>query len=189
MKLMLIIGSRNPEGQTASAARALAGGAAEAGAEVEYAFLPALKLERCRQCEENGWGICRSEGRCIIQDDFAGLVARLRAADAAVFATPVYFGDLSESLRALLDRLRRTARHEAGRAGIQGKTAVGVCVAGGGGGGAPSCAQSLEKVLATTGFDIVDVVPVRRQNLPMKLGVLQATGRWLAQGASPKDAP
>jgi multimeric flavodoxin WrbA len=98
-----------------------------------------------------------------------------------VFATPVYFSDLSESLRAFLDRLRRTCIHqEAGRRGLAGKPAVGICVAGGGGGGAPACAVSLEKVLATCRFDVVDMVPARRQNLDMKLGVLRATGQWLA---------
>jgi len=97
-----------------------------------------------------------------------------------VFATPVYFGDLSESMRALLDRLRRTCMNEAGKDGISGKLAVGICVAGGGGGGAPSCIVSLEKVLRTCGFDVVDLIPVRRQNLDMKLDVLRITGEWLA---------
>ena len=40
--------------------------------------------------------------------------------------------------------------------------------------------MSLEKVLATCGFDVADVIPVRRQNLPMKLEVLRTTGKWLA---------
>ena len=83
----------------------------------------------------------------MIDDDFASLVERIRSSDAAVFATPVYFSDLSESMRAFLDRLRRICRHESGRAGIEGTPAVGICVAGGGGGGAPACVVALEKVL------------------------------------------
>ena len=90
------------------------------------------------------------------------------------------YGDQSESMRALTDRLRRTCMHPAGKAGIEGKPAIGVCVAGGGGGGAPTCTVSLEKVLRTCGFDVVDMVPVRRQNLDMKIRVLQMTGEWLA---------
>jgi multimeric flavodoxin WrbA len=181
MKVVGILGTRSPEGQTARAAGALLDALARKGVKVERMFLPAMKIERCRQCDEKGWGLCRSEGRCVIEDDFASLVAEIRSADAAVFATPVYFGDLSESLRAFLDRLRRITRHATGKAGIEGKAALGVCVAGGGGGGAPSCAVSLEKVLSQATMDPIDVVAVRRQNLEMKLGVLRQTGEWLAE--------
>ena len=182
MRIMAILGSRDHGGRTAQATEALLQGAAAEGGENERAFLPELKVERCRQCEDNGWGICRTEGRCVIDDDFAALVERIRKSDAAVLATPVYYGDLSESMRAFLDRLRRICTHETGRAGIKNKPAVGICVAGGGGGGAPACAVSLEKVLNTCGFDVLDMIPARRQNLEAKLHVLEATGRWLVAG-------
>jgi len=180
MKVALLSGSRNPQGQTASAANALLRGVVSRGGTVESFYLPQMTIERCRQCEDNGWGTCRSEGRCTIEDDFAAVVARIRVADAIVLATPVYFGDLSESLRAFLDRLRRISMHEEGRSGLTDKPAIGICVAGGGGGGAPNCCLSLEKVLHTIGFDLLDVVPVRRQNLEMKLPLLEQTGAWLA---------
>ena len=180
MKLVAISGNRNPEGRTARAANAFLQGATSGGSQSELIFLPELNIERCRQCDENGWGICRTEGRCEIEDDFASLVDRIKQADAALFATPVYYSDLSESMRAFLDRLRRTCMHEAGKDGIAGKPAVGICLAGGGGGGAPSCAFSLDRVLARCGFDVVDIVLARRQNLDVKLDVLRATGKWLA---------
>lgn len=179
MKYVAFSGSRNPQGQTARAIRALEHGLESYGANGETYFLPTLTIERCRQCDDNGWGICRSEGRCVIEDDFSRLVKEIREADLAIFATPVYFGDLAESLRAFTDRLRRICVNEAGKAGIVNKRAVALCVAGGGGGGGPSCALSLEKVLRTCGFDLVDVIPLRRQNLEGKLPSLEATGRWL----------
>ena len=180
MKLVVISGSRDEDGRTAKAARALLKGLEGAGSKGEIVFLPQMNIERCRQCEKNGWGLCKAEGRCTIEDDFAGLVEKIRAADAAGFANPVYYSDLSESLRAFLDRLRRITRHATGWEGLEDKRAGGVCVAGGGGGGAPACTVSLEKVLRTCGFDVVDVVPARRQNLELKLTVLEATGKWLA---------
>ena len=180
MKAMVISGSRNPQGQTAQAAGALIEGLGEMGVEAELVFLPARKIERCRQCDDAGWGLCRTEGRCVIEDDFASLVQVIREAQCAAFAVPVYFSDLSESLRAFLDRLRRITRNDAGKTDITDKPAVGICVAGGGGGGAPACALSLQKVLATCGFDVVDIIPVRRQNLAMKLAVLKETGKCLA---------
>jgi len=136
MKALVILGSRNPKGQTARAAEAFLRGVTDGGGECEQFFLPQMRIERCRQCEDNGWGICRTEGRCVIEDDFASLVDKIRSADAAIFATPVYFSDLSESMRAFLDRLRRTCMNQSGKAGIAGKKAIGICIAGGGGGGA-----------------------------------------------------
>ncbi len=180
MNALIISGSRNPKGQTANAADALAKGIKAGGGSSRTVFLPSVAIERCRQCDERGWGLCRSEGRCVIEDDFAGLVEEIRGADAVVFANPVYFSDLSESLKTFLDRLRRITRHEAGKAGIEGKAALGICVAGGGGGGAPRCCAEMDRTLATIGFDVIDMVPARRQNLDNKIAVLEITGRWLA---------
>jgi multimeric flavodoxin WrbA len=180
MKAIIISGSRNPQGQTAQAINALVEGMNAGGADCEVVFLPQKNIECCRQCDEKGWGLCRPQGRCVIEDDFAALVQKINDADAAVFATPVYFSDLSESLRAFLDRLRRITRHESAKAPLAGKPALGTCVAGGGGGGAPACGVILERTLATCGFDVVDMVPARRQNLEMKLDVLRTTGKWLA---------
>ena len=136
MNILAVLGSRNPQGQTARAVGALLAGAGSKSA--RQVFLPECKIERCRQCDESGWGLCRSEGRCVIDDDFAGLVASIKSADIVVFATPVYFGDLSESMRAFTDRLRRVIRHSEDKSGIQDKISIGICVAGGGGGGAPA---------------------------------------------------
>ncbi len=57
---------------------------------------------------------------------------------------------------------------------------IGVCVAGGGGGGTLPCCVDLAKVMGKCGFDIVDMFPVRRQNLEAKLKSLELAGEWLA---------
>ena len=184
MYILAILGSRNPKGRTAQAAHALLQGASQTGSTIETVFLTEKKIERCRQCEDSGWGLCRREGHCVIEDDFAAVVEKIKEADAVVFATPVYFSDLSESMRAFTDRLRRTCMHEAGGRGIGDKPAVGLCVAGGGGGGAPSCTVNLEKVLGRCGFDMVDMIPVRRQNLEIKKAILGIVGGWLTTAPS-----
>jgi multimeric flavodoxin WrbA len=179
MKVIMISGSRSPAGRTATMADALLRGATNAGAECERYFLPEMLVRRCRQCDEQGWGQCREQGTCVIEDDFAGLVEKIHRADGVVFASPVYFSDLSESLRAFLDRLRRITRHDAAKPGIAGKRAIAIAVAGGGGGGAPACIERMQTVLATCGFDVLDAVPARRQNLELKEQVLELTGQWL----------
>ena len=194
MYILMLSGSRNREGRTARALKAIGKGIAKAGGSSEFIFLPELNIERCRQCDKEGWGICKSENRCIIEDDFDLIVAKLSIADAVVFASPVYFYDLSESMRAFLDSLRRiTPRPDPGPRRVfplpgvsplmppPGATpAVGVCLAGGGGGGAPYCCVILERFLPECGFDVVDMIPARRQNFEFKLPILEHTGEWLA---------
>jgi multimeric flavodoxin WrbA len=185
MQILILSGSRNREGQTARAIKAIQKGVSEGKGKSEAIFLTELKLERCRQCEADGWGLCRKEGRCVIEDDFASIAEKVKAADVVVFANPVYFGDLSESLRTFIDRYRRT-RFKPGSAppagfGMSGGTpAIGICYAGGSGNGTVSCAFFLERALQMCGFDIVDMITVRRQNIDIKLPMLEMTGKWLA---------
>jgi multimeric flavodoxin WrbA len=188
MRILMISGSRNPQGQTARMAEALLCGAREYVEGLDSFFLPMMDIERCRQCEDNGWGICLSEGTCIIEDDFAGLVDQIRAADGLVFANPVYYHDLSESLRAFLDRLRRVCFNEYGRQGIADKPAIGICVAGGSGNGTPACGYSLEKALLAARLAVADMVLARRQNLDLKERILEETGKWFAVRLC-QDAP
>jgi multimeric flavodoxin WrbA len=99
MNILILSGSKNRAGKTASAIEAIHKGITKAGGVTESIFLTELNLEKCRQCNKDGWGICRSEHRCIIEDDFAAISEKIKASDVVVFATPVYFGDLSESMR------------------------------------------------------------------------------------------
>lgn len=183
MKALAILGSRDPSGQTARAAQGLIDGLAAEGVRTERLFLPAMKLESCRQCEKDGWGICATEGRCIIDDDYAAIVEKIEAADLVIFATPVYYGDMSETMRVLTDRLRRSFARARARTGENRlfKPVIGIGVAGGGGGGSESCITSLKKVLSTCGFEALDMIPVRRQNLPIKTKMLELLGRWLPE--------
>lgn len=188
MNILILSGSRDRKGQTARAIDALCKGIADGGADTEVVFLPELNLERCRQCDTDGWGLCRREGRCIVEDDFPSVVTKLEGADLVVFANPVYFGDLSESIRAFLDRYRRINHIkliEAGRRAGSfpqggGIPVIGYCYAGGSGNGTISCIASLERALQMCGLDVVDMIPARRQNLDYKLSVLEITGKWLA---------
>jgi NAD(P)H-dependent FMN reductase len=185
MQILILSGSRNRRGKTARAIKAIRKGIIGAKGKSETIFLPELKLERCRQCEADGWGICRREGRCIIEDDFAEVAEKVKKADVVVFANPVYFGDLAESMKTFLERFRRTRFMRPGTAppGLfppsGGTPAIGLCYAGGSGNGTVSCAFFLERILQMCGFDVVDMIPVRRQNLETKLPMLELTGKWL----------
>lgn len=181
MKILGILGSKNKDGQTAKTVEAVFEGAAQEGSAGKSLFLTDYNISRCRQCQSDGWGKCLHEGKCTVDDDFQVLVEEIRNSDAIVFATPVYYGDLSESMRGFMERLRRTCIGEAGRIGIGGKPAIGICFAGGSGGGATGCAHSLETMISQCGFDIVDMIPAKRQNFVVKQKILKLEGSWLVQ--------
>ena len=182
MKVVAILGSRNKKGQTAQAVEACLKGCEKANADIERFFLPTCNIERCRQCEDTGWGLCADQGRCVIEDDFAGIVDTLSKTDIVIFATPVYYAGLSESIKAFLDRLSRIRICPEAKLPPKAKPAIGICVAGGSGGGAVECSAIMEKILKICKFNILDVIPVRRQNLKMKEAILQITGQWIASG-------
>ncbi len=178
--ILFISGSRSPNGQTAKALRAINEGVIKTKVLCETIFLSDFKIEHCKQCKMNGFGMCLDKGQCVIQDDFLSIIDKIKNADLVVFGTPVYWRDLSESLKVFLDRLRRICLHKDGCIGIENKPAVGVCVAGGGGGGAPKCCFSLEYILDNK-FDVIDMIAVRRQNLDVKLKQLKIVGQWLSE--------
>jgi multimeric flavodoxin WrbA len=142
----------------------------------------------CVQRGQDGFGMCLEAGFCKLEDGFSTLVNELRESDLVAFVTPVYWGDLSECMRAFLDRLRRIGLHPEGKKGVEGKAAIGVCVAGGGGDGAPNACNSLQRILHHCEMDVLDMIPARKQNFEHKLEVIKMTGAWLAKSRSEAKA-
>lgn len=180
MKVIIILGSRNPDGQTAEAIKSLESGLKERDVNIDKYFLPQNDIKLCQQCYDDGWGLCRKENKCIIDDDFREIVNNLLAADLAVMANPVYFGGLSESMQSFLGRLRRI-RHQGGLGEIADLPAIGICVAGGSGRGTTSSIDQLNDILRICGFDVLDMIAARRQNLELKVETLKTTGKWLGE--------
>lgn len=105
MKVIAIQSSSNTDGLTSTLAQAVLKGAESEGGKTELVHLNKLNIKQCIACE-TGWGRCRQEGICILVDDFENLRQKIAESDALIFATPVYFGDLSESARTFLDRAK-----------------------------------------------------------------------------------
>ena len=74
-------------------------GAADAGHQVCKASLRGRQIRFCDGCL-----LCQSAGACTIADDLTPVLEDMRRSDAVVFATPLYFQDISGQLKALLDR-------------------------------------------------------------------------------------
>lgn len=177
MRCIAIQTSPNLNGLTANLAKAVLRGVKAKGGEIELIQLNALHIKPCIACG-NGWGKCRDEGICILDDDFEGLRKRLIEADAVCFATPVYWHDLSESAKIFLDRLRRCEVFS-GMKSFAGKTVIGITSAGGSGRGAVRALYLLEDYLRRLGFEIFDLVSVTQVSKNHKIEMLEKVGELL----------
>jgi len=179
MKIVALQSSPKKDGLTASLAEAVLGGYEEKGGDVELIHLNHMDIKTCIACED-GWGICR-DGNCILKDDFEAIRNKIGEADAVVFATPVYWHDLSESAKVFLDRLRRVEAFS-GKGTCEGKKVIGITAAGGSGNGAVKALLNLENYLRRLGFEMFDLVPVTRVTRYHKLSMLFEAGRQLVSG-------
>ena len=76
-------------------------GAREAGHMVEKVSLAGREIGFCRGC----MACQRSRsGHCVIQDDADAIVQKMAQADVLVFATPIYYYEMSGQMKTLLDR-------------------------------------------------------------------------------------
>ena len=101
MKKILIV-STSPRMNSNSEALALAfaEGAKAAGHEVDFVSLRGRTVNFCRGCFA-----CQKTQRCVIRDDADEICQKALAADVLVFATPIYYYEMSGQLKTLLDRL------------------------------------------------------------------------------------
>jgi multimeric flavodoxin WrbA len=103
-----ICGSPRKEGNTEYLLRRCLARLGSAGATVELISLADKRIEPCRACDGCGQ---RKDGTCAMGgDDFSELLERMRAADAIVVGSPVYFGSATPQLMALLDRAGYVSR-------------------------------------------------------------------------------
>jgi multimeric flavodoxin WrbA len=175
MKILALQASPNLDGLTATMAQEAVAGAAAAGAETELLNLCQLSLGACLQCED-GWGKCRRDSLCIIDDDFESVRDKIAAADGVILSTPVYFGDVSEVVKKLLDRLRRCERAGPADPRVEGRWMLGIAAAGGGGGGGPTCLVSMERYYAHIGLPVFDQLVVTRRSRDYMLRAARASG-------------
>lgn len=173
MKVAVVWSSPNKDGLTATAKNQFIAGVKKAGAEVEEIHMNSLKIEHCRACG-NGWGSCSVKGFCAIKDDFADVYEKLVTADGIVFDSAVYWSDLTECMKAFIDRLRRCEAMK--NRYLADKRCVLIACAGGTGRGTLECLQTMEMALTHMGMRAYDKISVNRYNAPYILPALEAAG-------------
>ena len=75
-------------------------GAKEAGHEVEYISLKGKDIRFCIGCLT-----CQTKGSCVLTDDVAEIMEKVLAAEVIVYATPIYYYEMSGQMKTLLDRM------------------------------------------------------------------------------------
>ncbi len=98
-QILILSTSPRPHGNSELLADAFADGAAAAGHTCEKLILPTKKIDYCIGCMA-----CAESAKCVLRDDVPSILEKMAAADALVFASPIYFYSVSGQLKTLLDR-------------------------------------------------------------------------------------
>ena len=99
-KVVVISSSLRVNSNSEKLAESFAKGAREAGNEVEFISLKGKKLAFCIGCLT-----CQNTGHCVIKDDAVEIEPKVLNSDVVVFASPIYYYEMSGQLKTLLDRL------------------------------------------------------------------------------------
>lgn len=75
-------------------------GALHAGHDVEKISLAGKNISFCRGCLA-----CQKLGRCVIDDDANGIMQKVLNADVVVWATPIYYYEMSGQMKVMIDRM------------------------------------------------------------------------------------
>ncbi len=98
-KVLVISTSMRKGGNSDSLADSFAKGAAERGNTVEKISLIGKKIGFCIGCLS-----CQQTQKCVLKDDAAEIVEKMKNADVIAFATPIYYYEMAGQMKTLLDR-------------------------------------------------------------------------------------
>jgi multimeric flavodoxin WrbA len=99
MKVLGISGSPRKDGNTEILLRETLRAAEQMDCKTWMFSMSEKTVAPCRAC-----GGCFKTSACVIEDDMRELSALMSNADAVIWATPVYFGNVTAQLKAVMDR-------------------------------------------------------------------------------------
>lgn len=98
-KVLIISTSPRKNSNSELLAREFGRGASDAGNDVEFISLAGKSIGFCRGCLA-----CQKTQRCVIRDDADAIEQKMERADILVFATPIYYYEMSGQMKTMLDR-------------------------------------------------------------------------------------
>ena len=100
MKVVVISTSLRTNSNSDALANEFIHGAQDAGHNVEKISLTGKNIQFCKGCLA-----CQKLGRCVIKDDVNDIMAKVLDADVVVWATPIYYYEMSGQMKTLIDRM------------------------------------------------------------------------------------
>ena len=100
--VVILNGSPRRNGNTSALVKAFTQGAEGAGHQVTEFFLDGMDIHGCKGCFG---GHSDRECPCVQKDDMAQIYPAIRDCDVVVFATPLYYWNMSGQIRTAADRL------------------------------------------------------------------------------------
>ena len=99
-KILLVNGSPNEHGCTATALGEIADTLQKNGVEAEILWLGKKPMTDCIACFQ-----CQTNGKCVFSDHVNEIGSRIDEYDGFVFGSPVYYGGPTGRLTSFMDRL------------------------------------------------------------------------------------
>ena len=99
-KILLVNGSPNEHGCTATALGEIADTLQKNGVEAEILWLGKKPMTDCIACFQ-----CQTNGKCVFSDQVNEIGSRIDEYDGFVFGSPVYYGGPTGRLTSFMDRL------------------------------------------------------------------------------------
>ena len=99
-KVLVISTSLRAKSNSDILTECLIAGAEDAGHEVEHISLKGKDLKFCIGCLA-----CQKTQKCVQKDDAVWIAEKVKEADTLVFATPIYYYEMSGQMKTLLDRM------------------------------------------------------------------------------------
>lgn len=98
-KILIISTSLRNKSNSEILATSFAEGAKAVGNEVEIVSLKDKSIAFCKGCLA-----CQKVGHCIIHDDANEITDKIEKADVIVWATPIYYYEMSGQMKTMIDR-------------------------------------------------------------------------------------
>lgn len=99
-KVVVISTSIRANSNSEVLATSFAEGAKSSGNDVTLISLKGRNIEFCKGCLA-----CQQTGNCVIKDDVQEIMDKVLNADVVVWATPIYYYEMSGQMKVLIDRM------------------------------------------------------------------------------------
>ena len=142
MKVLLINGSPNANGNTAMALREMEKVFAAQGIETEWIHVGNMAIRGCLACQT-----CYKNAKCAIDDIVNEVAKKFEVCDGMVVGSPVYYAGANGTLTAFLDRLFYSTRFDK-------RMKVGAAVVAARRGGLSSTFDQLNKYFTISGMPV-----------------------------------